>query len=165
MPVRSPGPGEGLVRLHCSGINPTDVKNRGGVPGRGKSFDRMVTHHDGAGIVEATGQSVPPALQSQSVWIFCAQHEMPFGTASEYITIGQEFIGPLPSSVSFEVGACLGIPAMRAWNAVLGFGPVAGRIVLVTGGAGAVGDSRPSASKYIGALIWMPESLGVSTRS
>lgn len=153
MSVQSPGAGEVLVRLHFSGVNPTDIKNRGGVPGRGKVFDRIVPHHDGAGIVEATGEGVPSTLVGQPVWIFCAQHERPFGTASQYITIGQQFISPLPAGVSFEVGACLGIPAMTAWNAVLGSGPVNGRTVLVTGGAGAVGNYAVQIARRQGAFV------------
>lgn len=153
MSARSPGAGEVLVRLHFSGVNPTDIKSRGGVLGRGKAFDRIVPHHDGAGIVEATGDGVPSTLVGQPVWVFCAQHERPFGTASQYITIGQQFISPLPAGVSFEVGACLGIPAMTAWNAVLGSGPVNGRTVLVTGGAGAVGHYAVQIARRQGALV------------
>lgn len=153
LPVRPPGRGEVLVRLRCSGVNPTDVKSRGGVPGRGKTFDRIVPHHDGAGTVEAVGEDVPSALLGQRVWVFCAQNGRPFGTASAFITIGQEFVAPLPAGVPFEVGACLGVPAMTAWNAVLHDGPVAGRTVLVAGGAGAVGHYAVQIARRHGARV------------
>jgi len=153
LPVRPPAAGEVLVRLRFSGINPTDIKNRGGAPGRGMAFDRIVPHHDGAGIVEATGDGVPTTLVGKPVWVFCAQYERPFGTASEYITIDGRLVVPLPAATSFEAGACLGIPAMTAWNAVLGFGPVNGRTVLVTGGAGAVGHYAVQIARRQGALV------------
>ena len=153
MPVRPPGPGEVLVRLHCSGVNPADVKSRGGVPGRRKEFDRVIPHHDGAGIVEAVGDGVAPTWIGRRVWVYCGQHQRPFGTASTFITIGRQFVALLPDNVSFEVGACLGIPAMTAWTAVLGAGPVAGRTVLITGGAGAVGRYAIQIAQRHGARV------------
>ena len=153
MPIRPPAANEVLVRLRYSGVNPTDIKNRGGVPGRGMAFDRIVPHHDGAGTIEAIGDGLPATLVGKPVWVFCAQHKRPFGTASQYITIDRKFIAPLPPGASFEAGACVGIPAMTAWNAVLGSGPVNGRIVLVTGGAGAVGHYAVQIARHQGALV------------
>ncbi len=153
MPVRPPAAGEVLVRLHFSGINPTDVKNRGGAPGRGMAFARIVPHHDGAGVVEATGDGLAGLSPGQRVWVFCAQHQRPFGTASEYITLDRQLVVPLPANVPLQAGACLGIPAMTAWNAVLGGGPVNGRTVLVTGGAGAVGHYAVQIARRHGAQV------------
>jgi NADPH:quinone reductase len=153
LPVRPPGPGEVLVRLSWSGINPTDVKNRGGAPGRAIAFDRVVPHHDGAGIVEATGGDASDELVGQPVWVFCGQNGRAFGTASQYITIDRRFVAPLPARVPLEIGACLGVPAMTAWNAVLGDGHVAGQIVLVAGAAGSVGHYAVQIAKSHGARV------------
>lgn len=153
LPVRPPGPGEVLVRVHWSGINPTDVKTRGGAPGRRIAFDRVVPHHDGAGIVEAVGAGVSEQLAAQPVWIFCGQIGRAFGTAGQYITIDRRFVAPLPARVPLEVGACLGVPAMTAWNAVLGDGHVAGQTVLVAGAAGSVGHYAVQIAKRHGARV------------
>jgi NADPH2:quinone reductase len=153
LPVRPPGPGEVLVRVHWSGVNPTDVKSRGGVPGRKMAFERVVPHHDAAGLVEGVGEGVAEELVGQRVWIFCGQHERPFGTASEYVTIDRRRVAPLPADVRMDVGACLGVPAMTAWNAVLGDGPVAGKIVLVAGGAGSVGHYAVQIARLHGARV------------
>ena len=48
LPRPDPGPGEVLVRLAYSGVNPSDVKARRGRP---LSSDRIVPHSDGAGCV------------------------------------------------------------------------------------------------------------------
>jgi hypothetical protein len=45
----------------------------------------------------------------------------------------------LPDGVGYELGASLGVPAMTAHRAVFSGGSVAGRTVLVAGGAGSVG--------------------------
>ncbi|MBI1187427.1 MAG: zinc-binding dehydrogenase [Alphaproteobacteria bacterium] len=151
--IGEPGSGEVLVRLHASGVNPTDVKTRGGAPGRGKPFPRIVPHHDGAGVIERVGDNVPVDQVGRRVWVFSGQHERPFGTASEYITLPAEQAVPLPDTVSFDLGACLGIPALTAWNAVLADGPVAGRVVLVAGAAGAVGNLAVQIARFHGATV------------
>ena len=54
-----PGPGEVLVRVHASGVNPTDFKTRAGTTAR--PIDGFqIPHHDGAGVIEAVGPSVDP---------------------------------------------------------------------------------------------------------
>ncbi|MEM6729850.1 MAG: NADPH:quinone reductase, partial [Pseudomonadota bacterium] len=54
LPVPEPGPGEVLIRLHATGINPSDVKLRAGArPGAVMAYPRVVPHSDGAGVVVA----------------------------------------------------------------------------------------------------------------
>jgi NADPH2:quinone reductase len=55
--------------------------------------------------------------------------------------------------VSFEAGACLGIPALTAWHAVELAGPVAGKTLLVAGGAGAVAHYAIQFAKAAGANV------------
>ncbi len=58
---------------------------------------------------------------------------------------------PLPQNVSFEAGACLGIPALTAYRALTTDGSVAGKSVLVTGGAGGVGHYAIQLARLLGA--------------
>jgi NADPH2:quinone reductase len=58
---------------------------------------------------------------------------------------------PLPETVTFEAGACLGIPALTAHRAVTVDGSPEGQTVLVAGGAGAVGHYAIQMSKLLGA--------------
>jgi NADPH2:quinone reductase len=60
---------------------------------------------------------------------------------------------PLPDGVSFEQGACLGIPAITAHRCVHVAGPVEARTVLVQGGAGAVGVCAVQLARRAGALV------------
>jgi NADPH2:quinone reductase len=55
-----PGLGEVLVRVHASGINPTDHKARSGMVTR-PIHGFQIPHHDGAGVIEAVGAEVDPA--------------------------------------------------------------------------------------------------------
>ncbi|MBM3560463.1 MAG: NADPH:quinone reductase, partial [Alphaproteobacteria bacterium] len=132
------GPGEVLVRLRASGINPTDAKKRAGNRGTIEA-SLVIPHHDGAGVIEAVGTGVDPARVGERVWIWEGQFRRPFGTAAEYIAIAADRAAPLGDRASFAEGAGLGVPAVTAWFSVFKDGPVAGQTVLVTGGAGAVG--------------------------
>lgn len=66
MPDPKPGPGEVLVRLATSGVNPSDVKTRAG--SRPMAGPRVIPHSDGAGVIEAVGRDVPAARIGERVW-------------------------------------------------------------------------------------------------
>ncbi len=141
LPTPDPAPGEVLVRLHASGVNPSDVKARAGSrPGVTKPpFPTIIPHSDGAGVVAAVGEGIAQSRIGERVWIWNGQWQRAFGTAADYITIPTAQAVPLPDNVSFETGATLGIPGLTACHTVLGGGPVAGKRLLISGGAGTVG--------------------------
>ncbi|MBX6740815.1 MAG: NADPH:quinone reductase [Acetobacteraceae bacterium] len=150
LPTPSPGPGEVLVRLATSGVNPSDWKTRLGRT-RPKVFPRIVPHSDGAGRIEAVGEGVDRARIGERVWIWNGQWKRPFGTAAEYIALPSAQAVRLPDNTGFDAGACLGIPALTALHAVLTDGGVTGQRVLVTGGAGAVGHYAIQFARLLGA--------------
>ncbi|MDI3308674.1 MAG: NADPH:quinone reductase [Acetobacteraceae bacterium] len=150
LPTPSPGPGEVLVRLATSGVNPSDWKTRLGRT-RPKVFPRIVPHSDGAGRIEAIGEGVDRARIGERVWIWNGQWKRPFGTAAEYIALPSAQAVRLPDNTGFDAGACLGIPALTALHAVLTDGGVTGQRVLVTGGAGAVGHYAIQFARLLGA--------------
>ncbi|RBI70551.1 NADPH:quinone reductase [Roseovarius sp. TE539] len=150
-----PGPGEVLVRLSHSGVNPSDAKARAGArPGVTRpAFDRIVPHSDGAGEIEAVGKGIDSARIGEKVWIWNGQWQRPFGTAAEYIALPAAQAVPLPEDIPAEVGATLGIPGLTAAHAVFGDGEVSGQTVLVSGGAGAVGHDAVQLARWGGATV------------
>src|SRR5215212_7198405 len=58
-----------LVRIHASGINPSDWKRRAGWRAAGALLRPVIPHTDGAGVVEATGAEVDPAWVGRRVWL------------------------------------------------------------------------------------------------
>lgn len=136
LPDPEPGVGEVRVRLHTSGINPSDVKFRLRRP---LEFKQIVPHSDGAGVIDYVGPGVGSHRVGQRVWVWNAQWNRPWGTACEYVVLPEAQAVPLPDSISFEQGACLGIPALTAVQAIRLAGPLAGKTVLVTGAGSAVG--------------------------
>ncbi len=151
----TPGPGEVLVRLTHSGVNPSDAKARAGSrPGVTEpDFPRIVPHSDGAGTVFAVGEGVDPARMDQHVWLWNAQWQRPFGTAAEMIALPAHQAVPLPEGISHEAGATLGIPGLTAAHTVFGGGDVAGQTLLISGGAGAVGHMAVQLAKWGGARV------------
>ena len=153
MTTPEPGPGEVRIRVAASGINPGDVKKREDTFGVGMPFPRVIPHSDGAGVIDAVGDGVSASRAGERVWCFGAQSYRPFGTAAEYVVVPSEQAVLLPAGASFEVGACLGIPGITAHRAVHAGGPVEGRIVLVQGGAGAVGQCAVGLARHSGAIV------------
>lgn len=150
--VPAPGPGEVLVRVALSGVNPSDVKRREGrTPSRIDGF--QVPHMDGVGRIDAVGPGVPVDRLGQRVWLWMAALSSPWGTAAEWTVVPQEQAVPLPDHVSDELGACLGVPAMTAHQCLFPDGPVHGADVLVAGGAGAVGHFAIELAKWAGARV------------
>jgi NADPH2:quinone reductase len=148
-----PGPGEVRVRLHTSGVNPSDVKSRAGSTGRPMVAPRIIPHSDGGGVIDRVGADVPPGRIGERVWVWNGQWQRPFGTAAEYIVLPAVQAVRLPDNVDFAAAACLGIPALTAWQAVTMDGGIAGQTVLVQGGAGAVGHYAVQIAKLQGATV------------
>lgn len=145
------GPGEVRVRLAASGVNPSDVKSRAGLRTKELPFARIVPHSDGAGVIDQVGDGVDAARLGERVWTWNAAWQRAYGTAAQYVVLPAAQAVPLPPALSFDVGACLGIPALTALHATRVDGGVAGKSVLVTGGAGAVGHYAIQMAKLGGA--------------
>jgi NADPH2:quinone reductase len=158
-PVPDPGPGEVRVRVAFSGVNPTDWKTRSsGRPGP----EGQIPNQDGSGTVDAVGRGVDPVLVGERVWIWEAAHQRPYGTAAEYTVVPARQVVLLGAAPSFELGAALGIPFLTAHRCLtaaerlpdrLGPGALAGRTVLVQGGAGAVGNAGIQLARWADATI------------
>jgi NADPH2:quinone reductase len=147
-----PGPGEVRVRIHVSGVNPTDWKSRAGITPR-PIARFQVPNQDGAGVIDAVGAGVDPARMGERVWVWFAGAGQPWGTAAEWSVLPAERAVPLPDRASMELGASLGVPAMTAHHCLFADGPIDGKIVLVAGGAGAVGHFAIELAKRAGATV------------
>jgi NADPH2:quinone reductase len=154
MPTPEPGPGEVRVKLATSGVNPSDVKRRGAPPpGKAAEFPVVIPHSDGAGTIDAVGSGVPQSRVGERVWTINAQYRRPFGTAAEYCVVPTEFAPKLPDNTDFAVGACLGIPALTAYHAIMLDGSMSGKTLLIQGGAGAVAFYAIQFAKLAGATV------------
>ncbi len=152
LPDPQPQAGEVRIAVRVSGVNPIDVKKRMGGRG-GLASVRVIPHFDGSGVIDAVGTGVDPQRIGERVWFYEAQWQRDNGAASDFVCLPAHLAIPLSDDVDFEVGACLGIPALTAYGAVFADGKVEGQTVLVTGGAGAVGRYAIQFAKLSGARV------------
>ncbi|HSR81148.1 MAG TPA: NADPH:quinone reductase, partial [Hyphomicrobiaceae bacterium] len=149
MPAAEPGPGQVRVAIKTSGVNPSDVKARAG--SRPMLASRIIPQSDGGGVIEKVGSGVPGERVGQRVWVWNGQWKRALGTCAEFITVPVEQAIAMPDPLTFEAAACLGIPALTAYRALATDGGVKDKIVLVAGGAGAVGHYAVQMAKLMGA--------------
>ena len=152
MPEPEPGPGEVRIRVITSGVNPSDWKRRLGTTAP-MAFPRVIPHQDGSGVIDRVGEGVPASRVGERVWLFESQFGRPFGTAAEYTVQPSGHAVRMPDYITHEQGACLGVPAMTAHRCLFADGPVEGTVVLVPGGAGAVGNYAIQEAKLAGATV------------
>jgi len=150
MDAPEPGPGEVRVKITVSGVNPSDVKSRRGRP---LTWPRIIPHSDGAGLIDAVGEGVGHRNIGERVWLWNAQWKRAFGTAAEYCVVAAEQAIKLPNRVEIAAGACLGIPALTALQAVRLHGEISGKVLLVTGAGSAVGHYVSQIAKLRGARV------------
>lgn len=162
----TPGPGEVRVRIAVSGVNPTDWKARKRAPL--KAGRLLVPNQDGAGTIDSVGDGVSPDRVGERVWVLLSAHDGHWGTAAEYTVVAEDQAIALPDHASFELGASLGVPALTAAYCLNADGEVAGRSVLVSGGAGAVGHAaiqlaRFEQARHVVATVSGPEKAELAS--
>jgi NADPH2:quinone reductase len=162
--VLEPGAGEVRVRIVISGVNPTDWKSRrGSASGQPLPFPEVVPNQDGTGVVDAIGVGVENIKLGDRVWLALAAYQRASGgTAQEFTVLPAQRVFALPDTASFELGASLGVPAITAYRALtvaedgprrLHPGALAAKVVLVAGGAGAVGHAAIQLARWAGATV------------
>lgn len=155
LPKPTPRAGEVLVRVHYSGVNPSDVKLRAGNrPGvTAPPFPVMIPHSDGAGVIDAVGPGVPAHRVGERVWLWNACWQRAQGTAADYVALPQAQAVPLPDDIPLQTGAVLGIPGLTAAHCVFADGEVRGKTLLISGGSGTVGILAVQLAKWGGARV------------
>ncbi|MCU7727968.1 NADPH:quinone reductase [Actinoplanes sp. KI2] len=156
-----PGPGEVRVRVAVSGVNPTDWKTRSGATNP-KLYAEVTPGLDGAGVIDAVGPGEDRGRIGERVWLFLAGAGRQVGTVAEAVVVPADRAVPLPDDASFDLGAALGVPALTAHRTLtvaedgprrLHPGALDGKVVLVAGGAGAVGHAAIQLARWAGATV------------
>lgn len=147
----APGPGEMLVRIAATGVNPLEVAIRSGNHPRAAAMTLPYTcGTDVAGEVEVVGEGVEVFAPGDRVWGRAST-----GAYAEKGLLPAGSTGRLPDSMTFAEGAALPIPLLTAWNALVVKGEAApGDCVLVQGGAGGVGYLAIQLARAIGCRVF-----------
>jgi NADPH:quinone reductase len=158
-PVPVPGPGEVLVEVHAAGVNPFDVFIAGG--GLGSPLP-MIPGHDFAGVVVSDGD-----LNGQEVWGSQAylSWKRP-GTHAQFVALPQAWLSRKPGRLTMTEAGAVGRPYIAAWQAVVNIMELKpGETIMITGGAGLVGQAATAIARWRGARpivadVRKPEGAG-----
>jgi NADPH:quinone reductase-like Zn-dependent oxidoreductase len=155
VPKPEPGPGDVLIRLAYTAVNPADWKIREGM----LEFTHvlpfpLIMGMDGAGVVEAVGEGVMEFRPGDRVLTLSAMAFGKGGTYAEYNITPEPRVAPLPANLSFAEGASMPIASASAASSILDVAKVkAGDKVLLNGGAGGVGSFGVQFLRYLGCTV------------
>jgi len=150
IPTPKPGPGEILIKIEASAVNPFDLILRQVFMANFIPLPLpAVLGGDAAGTIAALGDGVIGfEVGGRVVADFAANGK---GAHAEYGVLPATSVAKLPAGLSFEQGASLVKAGLTGRQAVEALGVKAGDRVLVSGGLGAVGRSAIQYLKQIGA--------------
>ncbi|MER6598135.1 NADPH:quinone oxidoreductase [Streptomyces sp. CS149] len=152
LPRPAPGPGQVLVRVHATSVNPLDLQTR-----RGDYRDEValptVIGNDVSGVVVETGPGADDFRPGDEVWylasVFAGQ-----GTYAEFHVVDQALVARKPEGLSHVEAAGLALVGVTVWEALVErAGVKAGERVLVHGGAGGVGSAAIQVAHALGAEV------------
>jgi NADPH2:quinone reductase len=148
VPDPKPAAGQVLVRVKAIGINPVETYIRAGRYGP-KQFP-YTPGNDGAGVIEQVGLGVKQWTIGDRVYIAGSIS----GTYAELALCEANKVHRLPSQVSFDEGAALGVPAATAWRALFQRGGAQrGETLLIHGASGGVGTMAVQFARDAGLTI------------
>ena len=150
VPTPNPGPGEVLVRIHASGINPVETYIRAGTYARLPELP-YTPGNDGAGVVEKVGANVNEFNAGDRVYTGGSVS----GTYAEFALCRKEQVHPLPANVSYAQGAAMGTPYATAYRGLLQRAVAEpGETVLVHGASGGVGTAAVQLARARGLRVF-----------
>lgn len=159
LPTPSVRPGQVLIRVAASSINPVDTKIRAG--GRAMCPPLpAVLHMDVAGIVEAVGDGVTAFQPGDAVYgcaggLTTVAGETLGGALAEYMLADAELLAAAPMSLPLVTAAALPLVAITAWEALIDRAKVGpGQKVLIHGGTGGVGYIAVQLARWAGATVY-----------
>jgi NADPH2:quinone reductase len=147
VPVPDLKPGEALVELHASAINPSDVKNVAGVF---KASLPRIPGRDLAGVVVAGA-----GWKGKEVWGSGAGFGVSRdGTHAQYVVVSLDGLSEKPTNLSMEEASTVGVPYLAAWSGLADAANIqAGETVLITGALGAVGRAATQMAHWRNAKV------------
>ncbi len=153
LPKPEPGPGQVLVRVLASSVNPIDFKTRQNGPAFAPALP-AVLHGDLAGTVDAVGDGVDGFAPGDEVYGCAGGLTGHDGALAEYMRADARLIAPKPARLGMAEAAALPLVALTAWEGLIDRAKVGpGQKVLVHGGSGGVGHVAIQIAKQAGATV------------
>ena len=155
LPTPIPGPGQVLVRIHASGVNPLDTKIRAGKGGHAKQPLPAILGLDMAGTVEQLGPGVTSFAVGDEVFGMPGGAGGNPGSLAEFIVADIRLIARKPAALSMVEAAALPLSVITAWEGLVDRAHVhAGQQVLIHAGAGGIGHIAIQIAKALDAEVF-----------
>ncbi|NUA29446.1 zinc-dependent alcohol dehydrogenase family protein [Cupriavidus basilensis] len=149
------GPGQVLVRILASGVNPLDTKIRAGQAGHARHPLPAVLGLDLAGVVEAVGTGVTAFAPGDEVYGMTGGVGGLQGSLAQYAAVDADLLARKPAALSMREAAALPLVFITAWEGLVDRARVQpGQKVLVHGGAGGVGHIAVQIARALGAQVY-----------
>ncbi|WP_137933560.1 zinc-dependent alcohol dehydrogenase family protein [Mesorhizobium comanense] len=146
-----PDPGEVLVRVHASALNPVDARIRNGLP-IGPRLP-AVLGADLSGTVEAVADDVLDFSPGDEVYGCAGGVRGLGGSFADYIAADARLLARKPGRLSMREAAAMPLVSITAWNCMARADVGAGDHVLVHAGCGGVGHVAVQLAKARGARV------------
>lgn len=155
VPTPTPGPGEVLVRIHASGVNPLDTKIWADAAAHAHHPLPAILGIDLAGTVEAVGPGVKAFSIGDEVYGMTGGVGGVQGSLAEYAAVDARLIANKPANLSMREAAALPLTVITAWEGMVDRVDVReGETALVIGAAGGVGHVALQLARARGAIIF-----------
>ena len=155
VPRPVPAPGEVLVRVEASGVNPLDTKIRAGAAAHARVTPPMILGIDLAGIVAEVGPGVTGFAVGDEVYGMTGGVGDRPGSLAEYAAVDPDLLARKPARLSMAEAAALPLAVITAWEGLVDRANTRdGQLVLVHGGAGGVGHVAVQLALARGATVF-----------
>ena len=159
VPRPTPGSGQVLVRIFASGVNPLDVKICEGTAAQSKIQLPAILGLDLAGVIESVGPGVIRFKPGDKVFGMTGGVGATQGTLAQYAAVDADLIALKPACLTWREAAALPMAFLTAWEGLVDQANVrAGESVLISGGAGGVGQIVVQIALARGAKVFATDS-------
>jgi NADPH:quinone reductase len=155
------GPGQVLVRIMASGVNPLDIKIAAGKADHARAVLPAILGIDMAGVVDSVGEGVEGFAPGDEVWGMTGGVGGVQGSLAEHAAVDAQLLAHKPASIGMREAAALPLVFITAWEGLVDRARIsAGKKVLVHGGAGGVGHIAVQIARAAGAEVYATGSAG-----
>jgi len=155
LPAPEPGPGQVLIEVHATSVNPVDYKIRDGRAAALAGRLPAVLHPDCAGRIVRVGADVDGFRPGEAVYAFAAGIAGKPGALADLMVADARIVAPKPATLTMAEAAALPLVSVTAWYCLVDKAKVGpDHTVFVEGGTGGVGHVAVQLAKARGARVF-----------
>jgi NADPH2:quinone reductase len=158
-------PGQVLIKVFATSVNPLDYKLRNGSYATLVPNFPVILHGDVAGVVEETATNVTTFKQGDEVYGCIGGYLALQGALAQYVVADHRLISLKPKTLSLYQSAALPLVAQTAWEGLFNKAHLKPKqTVLIYGGTGGVGHIAALFAKAAGANVTVTASSAAKAK-